>query len=207
MARAGRSPPVRSLAKPLARVGDPLVLADGRVIEPIPAGGVKVEKVDARPHDYKATKRRNIADLSAKPAVLNGIGVVLVYTLLGVGDREIAEALRIHVNKVKEVRKHPTYTEIFSLIQDEYINANSELIQARIASYGSTAVDTAADVMMDAKGKAPVRLKAAEDFVEWGGYSKSNNVKGGAGMEALRILVTKGDDKTEISIGNLNQEE
>lgn len=198
MAKARKSSPKKSLAKPLARVGDPLVLPSGQAVEPTPAGGVLVEKQDAKAHEYKPTKRRNLSELPAQPRVFNGIACVFVYSIFGVGDREIADAMRLKPEQVREIRKHPGYSELFDQVEDEFINAHSERLAARIASYGGAAVDTTAVIMKESK-KDSLRLKAAENFVDWGGFSKKEQSKGGLG-DALRIVVTKSDESTEITV-------
>ena len=190
-------------ASRLARVGDPYVLPSGEVLQPIPAGGVvvPVQDVGKKVHGYKSTKRRNIGDFVADPAVLNGIVCVLLYSVLGIGDREIADALKISSGQVKEVRQHPSYADVFDAIKDELINVNSDLVQSRIAAYGVDAVQQAANVLLTSKNDG-LRLRAAEDFVGWGGHSKGNGTKQPSmGVDALRIVVTDGDKKTEVSVG------
>lgn len=202
MAKARARPKVaRTLARPLARVGDPLVLADGRIIEPTPAGGIKIERQpDVKAHKYKPTVKRNMADLPAAPGVLNGVACVLMFSLLGVADREIADTLRLSSNQVKEVRKHPAYTECFELVRDEFINVNSELIHARIAAYGGDAVTTMAHLAFNGKHES-TKFKASQDLLDRGGFTKKEHSKHNGMGDALRIVMIKGDDRTEVSIG------
>lgn len=192
--------PKRVLARPLARVGDPLVLPGGRVIQPTLAGGVEVEKVDAKPHSYKATKRRNLNEFAAAPGVLNGIACVIVYSLLGIGDREISDALKVKQSDVKEIRKHSVYPEIFDMIQEEFINVNSDRIQSRIAAYGIDAVEETARLMIKGKFET-TRLKASQNIVDWGGHNKAAMAAKSSGMEPLRVTITHGDSTAEVSIG------
>lgn len=188
----------KSLASPLARVGDPLVLADGRRIEPTPAGGVVVEKSDAKPKEFKSTKRRNISDLPAEPRVLNGIACVFVYTILGVGDREIANALNIPVSHVREVKKHPGYAEIFDLVQDEFINIESDSIQSRIAAMGNDAIAQMFQLAMNGKFES-TKLKASQDILDRGGHTRKEAMKMGGG-DALKIVVSKGNSETQVRV-------
>ena len=193
---AGRS---HSLVKPLARVGDPLILPDGRIIQPIPAGGVVEKPIDVKPQAYKPTTRRNVGDLPDTPGVLNAVACVLMYTILGVADREISDAMKITPAQVKELRKKPAYSECFGMVQDEFINVNSDLMAARIAAYGNESVTQMAKLAFRAKYES-TQFKATQDLLDRGGFTKKEQSKGSMG-DALRIVVTNGANKTEVSIG------
>ena len=91
----------RLLAKALAKWGDPLLLLDGTLVPPDAInGGIdeSVPKIDLE--DYKPSKKRTLKDLPAPVPTLKGIACVFMFTTLGLGDREIADALGISVEQM-----------------------------------------------------------------------------------------------------------
>mgnify|MGYP007071567156 CR=1 FL=1 len=56
--------------------------------------------------------RRKLLEMPGTPAQLNGWSVVLVYTASGLDDNEIALALRITPNQVRNIRKQPGYQQL-----------------------------------------------------------------------------------------------
>lgn len=191
-----------AVAHALARVGDPLVLGDGRVIDPTPAVvGDLPPQSKMRPGQFKSTKRRSMSDMPIDdPKVMNGIVCVLMYNLLGIGNREIADALGVLIQDVQHIKKNPAYAEVFDWIRDEFINVNSEMLHARIAAYGHDALTQVATVALRGKHEGN-KLKASIDILDRGGVTKKEAVKGGGMADALRIVVTSGDSKTEVSVG------
>ena len=106
----------RLLAKRLAKAGDPYVKPDGTIVPPdrINGGVDPMPKMDLK--EYKPRRRRNVKDLPAPVPTLNGIACVFMYTTLGLGDREIADTLKINVKQLKELRDHPAYAECFEAV-------------------------------------------------------------------------------------------
>lgn len=197
----GSSP--KALGPALARVGDPLVMADGRIFEPTPAlSGELPPQPKMRPQDFKPTKRRSMSDLPIDdPKLMNGIVCVLMYSLLGIGNREIADALGIFIHDVQHIKKNSAYGESFDWIRDEFINVNSEMLHARIAAYGHDALTQVASVALRGKHEGN-RLKASVDILDRGGVTKKEATKSGGMADALRIVVTSsGDQRTEVSVG------
>src|SRR5688572_5679560 len=107
----------------LARVGDPLVTESGQVVHPegyINGKPLPKEKpslvLDAG--TFRPLKKRNLKELPAEVGTINGVAAVFMYTMLGVGDREIADALGIDVRRVEDVRAHSAYKECFDTVVD-----------------------------------------------------------------------------------------
>ena len=101
--------------------------------------------------DYKPKRRRTVKDLPAPVATLNAVACVFMYTTLGLGDREIADTLNITTKQLKDVRGHPAYAECFDAITAEFININSDLINARIAAYSHDALTEIANIALNGK--------------------------------------------------------
>lgn len=184
----------------LARPGDPYVDDKGQTF--LPYGSVartedEIAKVDAK--KYKPNKKRTIKDLPARPDILKGVSCVLVFTLLGLGDREIADGLGIAVDDVRSIRKMPAYSETFEAVAGEFIDSNSEFIHSRLAGYSNEAVTQVANIMK--AGKEVNRLKAADSILDRAGFTaKTGRDRGNDGGNELRIVVTDGDKHVEVSI-------
>jgi hypothetical protein len=157
----------------LARVGDPFVAPDGSLIAPsypedyFPR--IKEEtKIQAT--TWRAKRRRNLNELPAQSNVMNAVGAVMMYTFFGVGDREIAQALKCTVEDVTEVRANAAYSEFLELIGTEIISAESENVTHRIAAYAHGALDTIAHVSRNGKVETN-RLRASIDIMDRGGFN------------------------------------
>lgn len=193
----------KALAKPLARPGDPYITPGGVEVQPEKTAFDKEQpKLTAK--NFKPQQRRTVNDLPAPPNVMNGVGAVFAYTVLGVGDREICDVLKITTAQLKSLRNHTAYAEFFDIVSSEFINANSELITARIAAYSHAALTTVADVAFnDPKAKSETRLKAADSLLDRGGFAaKENILRGKTGVNDLRIVLIKDDAQVSVDIHN-----
>lgn len=192
----------------LARPGDPLVTRFGQTVQP----DNEVNKIDntppqqvINPATYRPTKRRTVKELPGEIHIVNAVSVVFMYTLLGVGDREIADSLKTSVEDIIELRNHSAYGECFQIIHGEFINANSELLTSRIAAYSQTALQTVGDLVTNAK-KEEVRLRAGIDILDRAGVRpKDQENRGMAGQNHLRIIIVDGEKQSKIEV-NLGDE-
>ena len=165
--------PTTPLAPVLARVGDPFIALDGSIIKPeypedyFPR--IKEDtKIDAV--QFRGKRRRNLNELPAPTNVLNICGAVMLYSMYGVGDREIANALKCTVVDIEEVRSHAAYQEYLELIGHEIISAESDNLTHRIAAYAHGAVDTIAHVSRHGEMESN-RLRASIDLLDRGGFA------------------------------------
>jgi hypothetical protein len=157
----------------LARVGDPFVAPDGSLIAPIYPEDYfprLKEETKINPKEFRAKRRRNLNELPAQTNILNACGAVMMYTFFGVGDREIAQALKCTVIEVEEIRAHAAYAEYLDLLGTEIINAESENVTHRIAAYAHGALDTIAHVSRNGKVESN-RLRASIDLMDRGGFN------------------------------------
>lgn len=190
--------------KALARPGDPLVTHDGRVIKPDrleAAPRDTATELRAKPPDqFRPTRRISAKELPAPVNVMNGIGVIFMYTMLGLSDREISDALKLDMSQILELRKHTAYTQLFESILYEFVNAESDLIQSRIAAYSHNALSQVADLSDNSEEDA-IRLRASMDILDRAGHSpKAGEARKGINMSDLRIIVMDGNAKVEVNI-------
>lgn len=191
----------QSISKPLARAGDPLILPNGQEVSPEPLPGEEEiphsTGIDTR--RFRPVKKRTLKEMPTSTTMLNAIACVFMYTIMGVGDREIALALKITPAELQTIRKHHAYKDCFENVLDEFISANSSLLQARIASYGAEAVDNIMGLAKEGK-KEETRLRANIDIADRAGITAKQNQK--AVLNDLHITITKGDEQeVKISMG------
>jgi hypothetical protein len=190
----------------LARVGDPLITGTGEKVDPEGwANGRPIRQepvplvLDAA--TFRPMKRRTMRDIPATVPMMNGIGAIFMYTLLGVGDREIADALKVTVVDLEAIRHSPAYKECFDSVVSEFINKDSNLLAARIAAYSHSALDVTAGIMMNGK-KEETRLKASTDLLDRAGVkAKDVEAKNSANKASeLRIVIVQPDKEAGLNI-------
>lgn len=179
--------------KALARVGDPYVTADGKQIRPLNAKNGK--EIDTTPigtidpRHFKVKRKRTLKDLPAPSNIMHGIAAVFMYTIWGIGDREIAVTLKCDVADIKSLRDHPAYSELFEAVSSAFVDANSDLISARIAAMSHDALSSINDIAVNGQKEAD-KLRASQDIMNRGGHI-SEAMQGRNGMSALRILIVE----------------
>lgn len=189
----------------LARVGDPLVTADGKKINPDGyANGKKLPTeapalvLDAA--NFRPLKKRSLKEMPGEVGMINAIAAVFMYTMLGVGDREMGDALSLSSTQIDEVRKHPAYKECFDMVVSEFINKNSDLLAARIAAYSHSALDVVGELSTSGK-KEETRLKASTDLLDRAGVrAKDIADKGSTNKSELRIIVVDNSKDKNINL-------
>lgn len=195
----------------LARVGDPLVSETGQKIDPegyVNGKPLPPEKpslvLDAVA--FRPLKKRNLKDLPAEIGTINGVAAVFMYTMLGIGDREIADALGIDVRRVEEVRNHSAYRECFDIVVAEFINKNSDMLAARIAAYSHSALDVVGNIALNGK-KEENQLRASIDMLDRAGVRpKDMESRGQSNKSELRIIVVDAAKDVRVDV-ELNQGE
>lgn len=193
----------RKPARALARVGDPIIDPQtGDVVDPVGFKGGKPvpQDVTIDPAEYRPIKKRTIKELPGDVNIVNGVSIVFMYTILGLGDREIAEALGSHVDQIEKIRNHSAYGECFQAVLDEFINANANLLSSRIAAYGQKALDTVGKLIVEGK-KEEVRLRASIDMLDRAGVRpKDQDQRQQVTKNELRIIVVDGDSNVNLNV-------
>ena len=168
-----RAEPTPAPVPVLARVGDPFIAPDGSLIAPsypedyFPR--IK-EETKINPIEFRGKRRRNMNELPGPTNIMNACGAVMLYTMFGVGDREIANALKCSVVEIEEIRAHTAYAEYLELIGSEIVSTESENITHRIAAYAHGALDTIAHVSRNGKAETN-RLRASIDLMDRSGFN------------------------------------
>lgn len=193
----------------LAQPGDPLVLPDGQIIEPDEQYEDE-DEVAARkmrrsldPASFRAQKRRSAKEMPAPPSVMNAVAVVFTGTMLGLGDREMCEQLKITAEELEQVRSHSAYAEVFETVLGEFLSANAELLQSRLAAYSHSALTQVHTIAKSGKNETN-RLNASRDILDRAGHRAQDNQKRGqSGVNELRIVYIDEEKQTRIEINGV----
>jgi hypothetical protein len=194
-----------SLSNALPQLGDPLSLADGRVINPDPRPGdveAAHQIAQVEPKDFKPAKTRSLKELPADPTFMRGVCVIFVYTMLGLSDAEMAINLGISPAELRKIRASRGYAETFEAILEEFVNANSTLLKSRIASYSHSALTELISLALTSK-KEDIRLKGVTDILNRAGATSETMQKQQGSVNELRISVTKAEDAPDIQINTV----
>lgn len=192
----------------LARPGDPLVSEHGMIIKPERIKkDVKENQPELTAKTFRASKKRTLQELPATPAVVNGCAAVIFYTILGLGDREIATAIKVNHADVLAIKEHPAYSECFDIIAKEFVNANSALLSARIGAYAHDAVTRIADISANGKKEENV-LRASVDLADRAMGTKGGiSQQSGGNINELRIVIVDGERKPiDVRVEPINGE-
>ena len=197
LARA-KPKPGRALARP----GDPYVTARGKVVLPEsnPAGLEDARPMTVNAAEFRAKRKRSAKELPAPPAIMNGVGAVMVYTFMGLGDNEICGILKISASDLKKVRLHSAYSETFESVVGELVNSNSDLLTSRIAAYAHGALDQVAYISKNGKNEGN-KLRASTDILDRAGVSpKENSQRANVIKNELRIVYVDGEKTPSVEI-------
>lgn len=193
----------KGIARALARPGDPYVTGTGQIIHPEGAKvDVESDEFKLNASNFKSTKRRSIKELPADVATMKAVACVFTLAMMGLGRREIAEALKIDAEQIDKVQQHKAYTEVFDAIAGEFINSSSAHMGARLAGYSHAALTSIADIAFNGN-KEENRLRGSMDIMDRGGHSPRQRAEM-ATMDTneLRIVViNEGEGKVDVRIG------
>lgn len=180
----------------LAKPGDPYVLPGGVLVQEDTFGGELVLQEHTSAGDFRAKARRAINTLPDKPEVLNIIAAVLLYTLLGLTDREIGHIINIETEQIGAIRSSPAYIECFDAITKELINANSDHLQSKLAAQAANALNTIIDLSMN--GKEQTRLRASSDLLDRAGIKPQDANR--SNQNELRIVIMKDEQAATLEL-------
>jgi hypothetical protein len=176
----------------LAQSGEPLRLADGRIV--YPGGNIDDPGPSPAPSSRASvpvvTTRRKISDLPALPRQMNAIGVVLAYTLYGLDAEDIAQAVNTTIEKIDHIKTSDAYQQMHDAIVRSVLDSETDVVRELIAKNARDA----AKVMVDGlqAGNRADRMAAARDILDRSGHRPADVVEhrhrmdGGLVIEVVR---------------------
>jgi len=176
----------------LAQSGEPLRLADGRVV--YPGGNVndaeQPKAVIEQDTPRVVNVRRRISDLPATPRQMNAIGAVLAYALYGLDVEDIAEAIGTTIDRIEKIKACDPYKQMHDAVVRTVLDSETDVVRELISKNARTA----AQVMVDAlqAGTRADRMAAARDVLDRSGHRPADVVEhrhrmdGGLVIEVVR---------------------
>jgi len=187
---------------------EPLVLADGRTIDPATGKVIKATSNTSKfvevPSPVEAQElvvraRKSVADLPVAPEQLTGVGLVAFYTLFGLDDNSISIAVggRLTVEQIKNVRKLEVYKDFMKEARTSMLSADQESVREVLSKKSMQAATRIAD-LIDSENDV-LSFKASQDLLDRTGHRPADVVEHRHMMEnSLVIEVVKRDSKSDL---------
>tara|TARA_B100000131_G_scaffold306302_1_gene333225 strand:+ start:1429 stop:2028 length:600 start_codon:yes stop_codon:yes gene_type:complete len=182
----------------LASGVEPLVLADGTVINPTDGTVVVDDKDDLieipsvreMQREYAVAKRR-LTDLPVPPSKMNTISMVLCYSLMGITDSDIATVLNLDEEQVGRIRMSDSFREIRESVVHNIIESDQESVRSMISQSGVLAASRMVEGLNSTN--EATRIHSAKDLLDRGGHRPADVIEHKHKIEGgLRIeYVTK----------------
>lgn len=159
---------------------DQLQLANGKKIDTLTGSVVREARPGAEPPLLRipsATEavervtavRKRLIDLPAPPSQMNGVAVLISYSLLGLSDEEIAIALSLTQEQVGRIKMSDVYTSVRAEIVSAILKNDTDDVRHMFVQ-GSKTAATAVINMISTADDEKVRLKAAQDVLDRAGH-------------------------------------
>lgn len=190
----------------LPNADEPLVLADGTVINP--DGSVrkpnvaKQPKVVEIPSNRQAVEivtktRRKLTDLPSEPKAMNGIAAVVTYTLFGLTNEEIAIALSIPEEQVARIKEQGIYDQL----RRDVIASIMEAETLNVRDIFTSNAQAAARKIVDALHEDETSFVAAKEILDRAGHRPADMVEHIHRLDgSLRIEVIKKSNNANIPV-------
>lgn len=196
----------------LASPEEYLPLADGSFVTPSgkvvrraepqpPAGTIEIPKPSEAVKIVARTKRK-LSDLPAPPSGMNVINVVLLYTLYGLSDDEIAIATDLTSDQVRRVRTSDAYSACSRLARDAMIEAEQTTVKDVFVAAAHKAAQKIVTVAASEEG-----INASKEVLNYAGFAPKDNASdlirngGGLVIEVIRKDQRESDITVKLKAG------
>lgn len=149
--------------------------------------------------DIVAQDRKSIMDLTLTPPQMAMVNNVLVLTLWGMPDDEIATCSSCSVDNVQQIRGLDEYASMKQSLTIGLYAAVNETVQGKLTLASLTATDRVVETLE--ANSTELRLAAAKDVLDRSGFRPADRVEHvhTIGNDAeLTIRVTRDSDKDKI---------
>ena len=196
---------MRNSASELPSETEPLILADGTKIDPTTGKVIKdVAQFIEIPSNTEARQivskvRRNVAELPEVPKRMNTIGIIVAYTLFGLSDNDIAIALEISIEQVKNIKALDAFDEMMNGIVNGIIDAEGEDLRDLIKQNARTALGKVVELMHSESDA--IALNASKDVLDRAGHRPADVVEHRHQVEGgLQIEYIKRDESQRVPL-------
>lgn len=164
----------------LAEPGTPLKLADGTMIDPATGRARRLSStyVEVPSHSKAQEQIRKIntrlADIPMLPKQLNVVSAILSYTLIGLGDDEIATATGLTKKQITTVRTSEVYEQLQKKIVDNIADQDETDVRTYLVKHARKAAENVVDLLEAEDEK--VSLAASKDILDRSGQRPVDTV-------------------------------
>lgn len=183
---------------PLRLADGTLIYKNGKITPPVMEPEVEAVSESEPSAEFDASRlviavQRRLRDLPENTKTMNGIAAVLGYTLFGLSDDDIAEAIGTTAERIQSIRSMPSYQLLRSDAITNVISAEQADVRELFVKHSRKAVNTVVEGM-SAK-RTSDRLKAAGDILDRSGFRPADVVEhrhrleGGLTIEVIKKTV------------------
>lgn len=190
---------------------EPLVLADGRKIDPatgkvIVEQQVKYVEVPARSEAQELVlkARRTVADLPLPTQQMSAVGLVAFYTLYGLNSMNISLALngKLTIEQIENIKQLDEYKEFMRTAKQALLDAEQDAVRDVIQKKSRKAAERIAE-LVESENEV-LAFKAAQDVLDRSGHRPVDvvehkvKVSGGLVWEVIKRDGAKDVPQVEI---------
>ena len=183
----------------------PFVLADGTKINP--QNGKVVRDSTARggfveipsageAQAIVARTRRSVAELPVVGAGMNALSLVLLYSMWGLSDQDIAIQINVTIDQVKNIKKLEEYKKLSNDILTNVLEYEANDIRTFFQQNAKGAATKIVELATQEDGA--LGFKASQDILDRAGFRPADVHEHRIKMDALQIEVIRKDEKPDI---------
>ena len=171
------------MSKALVTGTEPLVLADGTKIDPASGKVIKdkpakqfIEVPSQREAQRLVTNARRVAsDLPAPPQQMNAISLVVMYTLYGLDDKNIALVTSLSEKQIGNIKMTDAYDTMYKQVTKTILDSDTDDVRNLIQAGARTAAKKVMD-SLDSENEI-LAFKAAQDILDRSGHRPADVVE------------------------------
>lgn len=187
----------------------PLRLANGKLVFPgghvrteggtVASNGVAMPTTpdNTPPGELFIRTKRHIADIPDNIRNANACSVIISYTLFGLDDYEIGQALGITDAQLDRVRSSETYQLMFDAVCQSVLDAQSDNVRDIFQQHAKTAANVLVDALHN--GSRTEKVGAAKDFLDRAGHRPVDIVEHRHRMEGGLVIEVVRKNKDEVA--------
>lgn len=186
----------------LADASEPLILADGTKIDPASGKVLKEKKYSTQlveipsaseAQEIVARSRKSIADLPVAPQQMNGLSLVVFYTMWGLSIQDMAIQIGCTVEQIKTIKKLPEYVKLHDDIFKSIMETEATDVRGFFQQKAKGAAQKIVDLLDEDDGA--LGFAAAKDVLDRAGHRPADVVEHRHRLDnALVITYVKKDD-------------
>lgn len=151
--------------------------------------------------------RRTLADLPLPAKQMNVISAVCAYTLMGLSDRDISEALNMTIDRVGRVKMMDGYIQFYDNVVKSIIDEEANDVRSLFAANARKAAGNLVDLASEAENEG-VRLKANQDILDRAGHRPADVVLVKGQLDTtLKVVYVEDEDTGAVIDGEAVQTE